>query len=90
MVRLRHSLAKFTRVGVEPGTHFFVPHSRIEHPFEPGSVRHLRKADINQEVYGLPEYLSTLQSAWLNESAKLFRRRLHQRQSRGFHRVLYR
>jgi PBSX family phage portal protein len=77
VVGLRHSLAKFTRVGVEPGTHFFVPHSRIEHPFEPGSVWHLREADINQEVYGLPEYLSTLQSAWLNESATLFRRRYY-------------
>lgn len=77
VVGLRHSLAKFTRVGVEPGMHFFVPHSRIEHQFEPGSIWHLREADINQEVYGLPEYLSTLQSAWLNESATLFRRRYY-------------
>jgi PBSX family phage portal protein len=28
--------------------------------------------DINQEIYGLPEYLSALQSALLNENATLF------------------
>jgi PBSX family phage portal protein len=44
--------------------------------------------DINQEVYGLPEYLSTLQSAWLNESATLFRRKYYNNGSHaGF--ILY-
>lgn len=88
LLGLKHSLAKFTRPGVEPGSHFFVPHSRMEHQFEAGSVWHLREADINQEVYGLPEYLSTLQSAWLNESATLFRRRYYNNGSHaGF--ILY-
>jgi len=45
--------------------------------FPEGSVFHMREADINQEVYGLPEYLSSLQAAWLNESATLFRRRYY-------------
>jgi hypothetical protein len=31
-----------------------------------------READINQEIYGLPEWLPALQSALLNESAILF------------------
>ncbi|VFR39571.1 Phage-related capsid packaging protein [plant metagenome] len=88
VLSLRHSLAKFTRPGVKPGTYFFVPQSRVEHEFEPDSVWHLREADINQEVYGLPEYLSTLQSAWLNESATLFRRRYYNNGSHaGF--ILY-
>lgn len=88
VLALRHSLAKFTRPGVKEGTFFFVPNSRVEHEFEPGSVWHLREADINQEVYGLPEYLSTLQSAWLNESATLFRRRYYNNGSHaGF--ILY-
>ena len=39
---------------------------------------HLIKPDINQELYGLPEYLSALNSAWLNESATLFRRKYYQ------------
>jgi capsid portal protein len=35
---------------------------------------HLLEPDINQEIYGLPEYLSALNSTWLNESATLLRR----------------
>jgi PBSX family phage portal protein len=36
---------------------------------------HLREADLVQEIYGLPEYLSALQSGLLNEAATIFRRR---------------
>ncbi len=39
--------------------------------------RHLREADINQEIYGLPEWLPALRSALLNESATLFRRKYY-------------
>ena len=35
------------------------------------------QSDIDQEIYGVPEYLSALNSAWLNESATLFRRRYY-------------
>jgi PBSX family phage portal protein len=48
------------------------------HQFAPGSVCHLLEPDINQELYGMPEYLSALNSAWLNESATLFRRKYYQ------------
>jgi PBSX family phage portal protein len=47
------------------------------HEFAPGSVFHLLEPDINQELYGMPEYLSALNSAWLNESATLFRRKYY-------------
>jgi len=33
--------------------------------------------DPNQEIYGMPEYLAALNSAWLNESATLFRRKYY-------------
>jgi PBSX family phage portal protein len=46
--------------------------------FEADNVFHLLEPDINQEIYGLPEYLSALNSAWLNESATLFRRKYYQ------------
>lgn len=53
-----------------------------------GEVFHYMEPDINQELYGLPEYLSALQSAWLNESATLFRRRYYENGSHaGF--ILY-
>lgn len=61
---------------------------QLEHEFEPGSVHHLMEPDINQEVYGLPEYLGALHSAWLNESATLFRRKYYENGSHaGF--ILY-
>nr|WP_186148322.1 phage portal protein [Burkholderia gladioli] len=51
---------------------------QVTHEFDPGSVFHLMEADINQEVYGLPEYLGALHAAWLNESSTLFRRRYYE------------
>ena len=72
-LKLQHSLAKYTRRGVDPDSYFFVYGWKQEHEFEKGSVFQLMESDVNQEVYGLPEYLSALQSAWLNEAATLFR-----------------
>nr|WP_257811875.1 phage portal protein [Burkholderia glumae] len=51
---------------------------QIKYEFPTGSVFHLIEADINQEVYGLPEYLGALHAAWLNESSTLFRRRYYE------------
>jgi len=76
-LRLDHSLAKFTRRGVTPGTFFFVPGGMDEIAYRPDSMFQLMQPDINQEIYGLPEYISALQSALLNENATLFRRRYY-------------
>ncbi|MBU1350620.1 MAG: phage portal protein [Gammaproteobacteria bacterium] len=72
---LDHSLAKYVRRGADLDAYFYVHGFKTEHEFKKGSVFHLMECDINQEIYGLPEYLATLQAAWLNESATLFRRR---------------
>lgn len=74
---LKHALAKYMRRGEELDRYYFVRGWQDEHEFKRGSVFHLLEADINQEVYGLPEYLATLQAAWLNESATLFRRKYY-------------
>jgi PBSX family phage portal protein len=74
---LEPALAKFVRRGVELDRYWFVPNVGQEYEFERGSVFHLIEPDINQEVYGLPEYLSALNSAWLNESATLYRRKYY-------------
>ena len=78
LLKLQHSLAKYTRRGISPDTYFFVYGWKEEHEFQKGTVFQLMEADVNQEIYGLPEYLSALQSAWLNESATLFRRKYYQ------------
>lgn len=75
-LRLVAPLAKYTRRGLKPGKYFFV-HGGTEHEFKPGRIFHLAEPDVHQEIYGLPEYLSALQSALLNESATLFRRRYY-------------
>ena len=75
VMRLEHCLTKYTRRGIDPGSFWWVPGHRNERMFEPGTVHQILAPDINQEIYGLPEYLSALQSALLNENATLFRRR---------------
>ncbi|MHA6717884.1 phage portal protein [Sphingomonas sp. RS6] len=77
LLRYDHVIAKYTRRGVEPGRFFYVPGDRDESEFVPGSVVQVRQPDVNQEIYGVPEYLSALQSALLNEAATLFRRRYY-------------
>lgn len=87
-MRLRHALAKYMRRGGDALEQYWFVQGTQEHEFTPGSLHHLREHDINQEVYGLPEYLAALQSAWLNESATLFRRRYYNNGSHaGF--ILY-
>lgn len=79
-LELKPSLAKYTRRGVDLDTYWFVQYGLGVDPyqFDADSVFHLLEPDINQEIYGLPEYLSALNSAWLNESATLFRRKYYQ------------
>jgi PBSX family phage portal protein len=74
---LQHSLAKATRRGVQEGRYFFVPGNATETEFRPGSVTQIMQPDVNQEIYGVPEYLSAIQSTLLNESATLFRRKYY-------------
>lgn len=85
---LKPAKAKYTRRGLDLDTYFFVPKYNEEHEFKRGKVFHLMEPDINQEIYGLPEYIPALHSAWLNESATLFRRKYYKNGSHaGF--ILY-
>lgn len=87
-VSLQAPLAKYMRRGAEPGAFYQVTGHREEHEFRRGSVFQLREADVDQEIYGLPEWLSAVQSALLNESATLFRRKYYNNGSHaGF--ILY-
>lgn len=81
-------LAQYMRRGVEEGKYFQVRAGRIEHEFAPGTVFQLREPDPDQEIYGLPEWMPAVQSALLNESATLFRRKYYNNGSHaGF--ILY-
>jgi PBSX family phage portal protein len=87
-VTLQPALGKYMRRGADLDTFFLVRGWQDEHEFERGSVFQLREPDINQEIYGLPEYIGTIQAVLLNESATLFRRRYYNNGSHaGF--ILY-
>lgn len=87
-IELQVPLAQYMRRGVTEGEFFQIRGFRDEHAFKAGSVFQLRNADVDQEIYGMPEWLSAVQSALLNESATLFRRRYYNNGSHaGF--ILY-
>lgn len=77
-MKLKRSLARYTRRGVEEGEFVFLHGFMKEHWFKTGSVFHGMQPWLDQEIYGVPEYLSALQSAFLNEGATLFRRKYFQ------------
>lgn len=74
---LKASLAIATRRGVKDGQFWFIDSRWKEHEFAPDTVFQLMEHDVSQEIYGLPGYLSALQSALLNEASTLFRRRYY-------------
>lgn len=80
-VRLERAIGKYVRRGVDPGRFFFLGDPNgprgSEYEFEPGSIIHIHEPDLDQEIYGIPEYLSALQAVLLNEGATLFRRRYY-------------
>ena len=71
--QLRTALAKYTRRGIAESQYYFVPSWNQEQACTPGSVLHLREPDINQEIYGLPNWFAAMHSGLLNASATLFR-----------------
>lgn len=78
VLRYERVLAKWTRRGRENlDQYYYLTPGELEHAFDPGAVCHLRAPDVHQEIYGVPDYLAALQSALLNESATLFRRRFY-------------
>lgn len=73
---LHHLRAKYTRRG-NNDRYWWVPNYLNRTELPSGRIIHLMEPDIDQDIYGLPDYLGSLQSAWLNESATLFRRRYY-------------
>ncbi|MCJ2189153.1 phage portal protein [Novosphingobium beihaiensis] len=79
-LRVKPQPAAYMRVGLKADQYFWVPRQWVLSDaveFAPGRVHHLMEPDPMQEIYGMPEYLSALQSGLLNESATLFRRRYY-------------
>jgi PBSX family phage portal protein len=85
LLRYKHAPAMHTRAGVERGRYFwtrpdpsgFALGATGMHEFAPGSICHVQEPDVEQEIYGVPQWLGALQSGLLNEAATLFRRRYY-------------
>lgn len=45
--------------------------------FEPGEVVHFLEYDVNQQIYGVPQYFGGINSVLLSEDATLFRRKYY-------------
>lgn len=74
----RHLRAKYVRRGGrEANRYWWVPNYLDKVELPQGRVVHLLEPDIDQSIYGVPDYIGSLQSAWLNEAATLFRRRYY-------------
>ena len=74
----RRTPAKFCRRGVEPGQFWWIPNWNTSTEFAAGSVFQVMESDVSQEIYGIPDYVASMNSSLLNESATLFRRRYYE------------
>ena len=65
-MQFQHSLAKYTRRHADLQTFGFMPRWGEVHIFRKGSICHIMEPDVDQEIYGLPQYLASLQASLLN------------------------
>lgn len=81
VLELEHLPAINMRCLVDGGFVMLLPGGE-EMEFEADEIEHVREYDVEQNIYGIPDYLGGLQSLLLNEAATLFRRRYY---SNGAH-----
>lgn len=88
LMTVKPALARYVRRSCDLEGYWWVPSYNEQVEFRKDSIIHVMQPDINQEVYGVPDYLGALQSVLLNESATLFRRKYYENGSHaGF--ILY-
>ncbi len=76
VLELEHLPAINMRVKVNGGYVMLMPDGdRLE--FDQDEVEHIFNYDVQQNIYGIPDYLGGLQALLLNEAATLFRRRYY-------------
>jgi len=86
-IKIERLPAKYMRRSKD-GRACYTPDYYTRQWYEAGQTFQLIEPDPNQELYGIPEYIAALQSAWLNEAATLFRRKYYKNGSHaGF--ILY-
>jgi PBSX family phage portal protein len=81
VLELEHLPAINMRIKVDGGFVMLLPNGK-EEEFDQDEIEHVMDYDVEQDIYGVPDYLGGLQALLLNEAATLFRRRYY---SNGAH-----
>ncbi len=81
VLELKHLPSINMRVKVDGGYRMLLPDNK-HMDFESDEIVHVMDYDVEQTIYGLPDYLGGMQALLLNEAATLFRRRYY---SNGAH-----
>ena len=66
---------KYVKTSADKDRFIYLYGENKQKEYKAGQVIHVKNPDVNQEIYGIPEYLSALNAAWLNEAGTIFRRR---------------
>jgi PBSX family phage portal protein len=74
--RYERAPAKYVRRGKD-SQYFQADQWAEDVPFDPGRIAHWSAPSLDQEIYGVPDYVGALQSVFLNEDARLFRRKVY-------------
>ncbi len=77
-LKFKRSPAKYTRRGLEDGVFWWIGNPGKDEQFKEGVVFQGMESDIDQEIYGIPDYTASMNSSLLNESATLFRRKYYE------------
>lgn len=81
VLQLDHLPAINMRIKVDGGYVMLQPNGK-EIEFDQDEIEHVMDYDVEQDIYGVPDYLGGMQALLLNEAATLFRRRYY---SNGAH-----
>ncbi|HBP47796.1 MULTISPECIES: phage portal protein [Pseudomonas] len=81
VLELKHLPAINMRVKVDGGYRMLLADGKFM-DFEQDEIIHIMDYDVEQTIYGIPDYLGGMQALLLNEAATLFRRRYY---SNGAH-----
>ena len=77
LLKANARLARHTRRGVN-GNYYHVDYYQGNPiQYQPDEIIHVYNPDIQQEMYGIPDYLSSVNAILLNEAATLFRRKYY-------------
>lgn len=75
---IKSRLARHTRVGINEGEYWHIDLSKGNMiKYIKDEIIHIYNPDIDQDIYGVPDYLSSINAILLNESATLFRRKYY-------------